>query len=104
MTISHDETMSAEKSLSWNVLVLQLLNRPSSSFFEVQGSYWWLKKQNEVIYRSIDSFFLIFKKRTTPGSMKFLWTKNVFFFKSIDINIDSVGRTGRPLVCLLDLT
>ena len=60
ITISRDDTMSAEKSLSWNVLVFQLLNKPAPTVSKLRGSCWYQKKQNDVLFRSHVRFFFHF--------------------------------------------
>ena len=79
-TVSHDDTVSAEKPLSWNVLLSQPLKRPAPIVFEQQGSYWYEKKRSKVFYGRMESFLQLskFQKNTTCRNWTFLW-KNIFF-------------------------
>ena len=43
--ISHNDSMSAEKPLSWNVLVLQLLKKPAPSFLPESLILAWIEAE-----------------------------------------------------------
>ena len=123
MMISHYDTMSAEKPLQWNVLVSKLIMRSAPTGFELQGSYGYQKKRNEMLYRNKESFFLIFEiKKIQPPEVKIFYGK-MFLFRtrnntnmkygdnskyfcwinrssSNHMNTDSVGQAVRPLIYL----
>ena len=106
-------------SLSWKVLVLQLLKLITSIVFELQSWYWYQKKRKNVLYNVTERFFQFSNYQKNYDVWKFeISMKNPFFRKkwnnsktntkfekntllrcrtensaSIDMNIDSVGQT-----------
>ena len=110
-------------SLSWKVLVLQLLKMISPIVFELQSWYWYQKKRKNVLYNVTERFFQFSNYQKNYDVWKFkISMKNPFFRKkwnnsktntnskknsllrcrtensaSIDMNIDSVGQTVRKL-------
>ena len=78
-----------------NVFVLQ----PAPTVFELKGSYWYEKKQNIVLYSSIESFlfnFRILKKNTTSESWKF---SAYPFFPFFVNNSFTMKKTGKVHNC-----
>ena len=57
----------------------QLLKNPAPTVFELQGSYWYQKKRNETLYRSVEIFFLFsdFQKTYDFRKLK-IFMKNFF--------------------------
>ena len=117
-------TMSAEKSLSWKISILQLLKNRTLTVFELQDWYWDQKKRNFVLYKVIESFFqfsnseknyalwnLFFLGKNPPFSKKMYNSKTKMKFEknsllfcraqnsaSIDIRINCVSWTVRAFV------
>ena len=72
-TISHVDTMSAEKQLYWNVSILQLLKTPVLTIFELQDHLVIKEAERSAIQKYIDLLlnFRVFKDITTSGFQKF---------------------------------
>ena len=85
MTISHEDIMPWENSLSWNVLVLQNLKRQAPTVFlatrlilETKGAEWSALQKYRVFLNKISNF----QKLTTPGCWKcFTNNKSVMTLK-----------------------
>ena len=80
----YSSNISAEKSLSWNFSVLQILKNRTLTVFELQDWYWYQKKRNFGIYTVTKSFFLIsdFRKKLRRLEFQFLRQKT-FLWKKI---------------------
>ena len=68
--------------------------------FELQGSYWYQKKRNEVFYRSIAIFFQFSNSQKTYDlrKLKISMKKTIFFTTSKEPNSHSFWATGLILV------
>ena len=63
--------MSAVKSLSWKVKILQLLKNRTPTDFKLHDWYWMQKKRNFVIYKVTETFFSILEFLKKLRSLEF---------------------------------
>ena len=67
----------------------QLLKIPAPIVFELQGSYWYQKKRNFVLYKVVEFFFSIFdvSKNLRPPEVEIFEQKKFQILKNITLTV-----------------